>query len=234
VDARLLAHFGTHHQPPCWQPPKAIDTALKQWEGLRQVLDNQRVQLCNQAEAYALDPQAAEEVLAMQQAQIQHLEGQIKALDKKVDALVKQHYAVLNKKLRSIPGIGPRAATILLATTAGFTRFENAKQLASFVGIAPRVIQSGKMKMRSVSICKMGQGRLRQILYMAAISASQHNPGCKALFERLTQRGKPFKVALIAVAHKLLRQAFAVARFNQPFDPKLSLAQRTPNTCLQT
>ena len=59
----------------------------------------------------------------------------------------------------------------------------------------------------------------RRALYMAALSAVQHNPAIKAFYNRLLERGKPKKVALCACARKLLHIAWAVARSQQMFDP---------------
>ena len=58
---------------------------------------------------------------------------------------------------------------------------------------------------------------IRALLYMCALQARKCNPTCKALFDRLCAKGKPYRVALIAVANKLLKQVFAIAKSGQPF-----------------
>jgi transposase len=58
----------------------------------------------------------------------------------------------------------------------------------------------------------------RKILFMASLSATQSNPLAKALYNRLLEKGKSKKVALIAVAHKLIRIAFGVIKHNMPFN----------------
>jgi hypothetical protein len=60
---------------------------------------------------------------------------------------------------------------------------------------------------------------LRKLLYLASLSASRFNRQCKLLYERLVTQGKPKKVALIAVANKLLKQIFAILRSGIPYDP---------------
>jgi YfiH family protein len=92
------------------------------------------------------------------------------------------------------------------------------KEVASFLGLAPQISQSGKDKGKAW-LSKKGNGYLRRLLYLAALSASRSNAQCRELYQRLLAKGKPKKVALIAVANKLLRQAFAVLKSGCPYDP---------------
>ena len=72
-------------------------------------------------------------------------------------------------------------------------------------------------------ICKLGMAQVRRLLYLCSWSAVKSNLPCQPLYERRLERGKPKMLALIAVANKLLRQAFAIARhqtkFNEKFKP---------------
>ncbi|WP_026262406.1 transposase, partial [Spirosoma panaciterrae] len=83
--------------------------------------------------------------------------------------------------------------------------------------------ESGSSVKGKGHICKLGNSRIRQLLYMASMQAKKTNPACAALYDRLVGAGKPKLVALIAVAHKLVRQCFAVARSGVNFDQKLAL-----------
>jgi transposase len=60
--------------------------------------------------------------------------------------------------------------------------------------------------------------KLRNLLFLCAFNASKHNKGCWEIYERIVAKGKSKKLALIAVANKLLKQAFAIARFGLPYD----------------
>ena len=71
---------------------------------------------------------------------------------------------------------------------------------------------------KSGSIKKMGNPYARKILYMAALSAIRFNKYCRELYERLVSKGKAKKLALVAVAHKLLRQAYGVLKSRRSFD----------------
>ena len=68
---------------------------------------------------------------------------------------------------------------------------------------------------------KKGASQLRACLYNAARSAKRYNNACKAIFKRLRQKGKPYKVAMMAVIKKLLQQVFAVVKSNTKFDNEL-------------
>jgi len=98
---------------------------------------------------------------------------------------------------------------MLLALTNGFARFDNYKEFISYVGLSPRIYDSGTIKGKA-HICKLGMSRARHLLYMAARAASKYNTACKLLYERLLEKGKAKKLALIAVANKLVKQAFAL------------------------
>lgn len=123
--------------------------------------------------------------------------------------------------LKSIPGVGDVTAAAFLSEIGDSTRFQSAKQLVGFVGLAPKVTHSGKSTPLHGRICKVGSKHLRQILYMAAVAAIRCNPVIQTFYRRLRDRGKSSKTALTACAAKLLHLMFAVLRRNRPFEPIL-------------
>ena len=84
----------------------------------------------------------------------------------------------------------------------------NRKQVAALVGVAPYAFESGKFKGRR---CIWG-GRVREVLYMAAMSASNWNPVFKAFHKRLKAAGKLPKVAIVAVMRKIITTLNAMVR----------------------
>jgi transposase len=84
-------------------------------------------------------------------------------------------------------------------------------------GASQRLFQSGTSVRGKSHICKLGMGQVRRLLYLCTWSAVKVNLPCQRLYERLLERGKPKMLALIAVANKLLRQAFAMARHQTKF-----------------
>ena len=224
ADARLLSQFGTNQRPPSWQAPTQLMSQLTQLQTLLEQYIKQRTALRNQQESFAHSGVPNPILEQSLQKSLDHLDEQIQALERQLDQLATSEYPSLYAHLRSIPGVGTKTALCLLVLTRGFSRFESAKQLVSFVGLAPRVFESGSSVKGKAHICKLGNSRIRQLLYMASLQAKKANPACAALYDRLVAGGKPKLVALIAVAHKLVRQCFAVARGGVKFDQKLALA----------
>ena len=123
--------------------------------------------------------------------------------------------------LRSIPGIGPVASRTLLAALPELGRLTN-KQAAALAGLAPFDDDSGTR--RGSRHIRGGRADVRSALYMAALSAARHNPPLRAFRERLRAAGKRAKVALVAVARKLVVLANAVLKAGRPWDPAIATA----------
>ena len=97
--------------------------------------------------------------------------------------------------------------------------FENHRQLSSFFGLSPTERTSGTSIRGRSRISKAGNPKIRNYLFLCSFTASQCNPQCNALYERLAAKGKSKKLALIAVTNKLLKQAFAIAKSGICYDP---------------
>ena len=82
----------------------------------------------------------------------------------------------------------------------------------SYTNIAPTIRESGSRVRGRSRISKVGNKKLRNRVFLAAFSAYKYNRACKALYDRLVAKGKRAKLALIAVANKLLKQAFSIAK----------------------
>jgi transposase len=131
-------------------------------------------------------------------------------------ALVRQRLDLQRDQrlLKTIKGIGPKSALAFLASVPELGRIDN-KAAAALIGVAPFVRKSGTMT--APARIHGGRAALRSILYMAAITASTHNPVLRPFYERLIAKGKPPKVALIAVLRRLVVFANAVLRSGQPW-----------------
>ena len=178
--------------------------------------------------SFELAPNVSQKVKEIIQEQLDNLADKIKEIERYVKELIVSHYSQMDNSLQSIPGIGPKTAATLILITAGFTKFDRYKALIAYAGLAPRTYQSG-VSVKGVSrICKLGAQQLRKLLYQCAQSAKRFNPICKILYERLyIEKKKPFKVAMIAVANKLLKLAFTLATTGQTFDPQYHLKIET-------
>lgn len=139
-----------------------------------------------------------------------------------MEAIIKEHHKLMFEQVQSIPGIGKKTSLLLVVISGGFTKFENAKQLSSYVGLSPRIFESGTSVKGRVRICKMGMSRIRAMLYVCSWSAIRCNKACKELYDRLVAKGKSKRLSLIAVANKLLKQAFAIATKGEYYQENLA------------
>ena len=211
ADARLICQYGREHSLSIWTPTEAVIVELQQAHSWLDDLIRERTRLVNRQEAHAHHSTPSPFVARQMQTQRGHLDKQIEDCERHLEGVVKKSFAKLYARLQTIPSIGPKTAIELIIITNGFRRFDDVKALCAYVGVSPTTFRSGTSVKGKGGIAKLGQGRMRQLLYLCSWTAKRCNPGCRRLYERLQARGKPAKVINIAIAHKLLRQAFAVA-----------------------
>ena len=151
---------------------------------------------------------------------LKSVKKEIDLLEQRLTELVKEHQQIQLTLLKSIPGMGVKTALMLIVMTDGFNRFENAKQLCSYAGITPIIRESGTSVRGRSRISKMGNKKMRNLLFLCSFSACKYNKGCREIYERIVSKGKSKKLALIAVSNKLLKQAFAIIKSGLPYDEK--------------
>ncbi|RSK39982.1 IS110 family RNA-guided transposase [Mangrovimonas spongiae] len=149
---------------------------------------------------------------------LRHLNKEVESLESRLLALVKQEQQSQLTLLKSIPGMGVKTALFLIVVSDGFSKFETASQLCSYVGVTPTIRESGSSVRGRSRISKVGNKKLRNLLFLCAFSACKHNKACRELYERIVAKGKSKKLALIAVSNKLLKQAFAIVKSGLPYD----------------
>jgi transposase len=214
-DAVMIAEYGKNQIPNLWQPEADYVLEIKQMQAYVEQINKSRTGLIRQREAFKHN--AAESFVLKESLEkmIILLETEIALIENKMISIIKDHHNELFQQLKSIPGIGRKTAMLLIVISGGFTKFDNARQLSSYVGISPRIFESGTSVKGKSKICKMGMSRIRAMLYVCSWSAKKYNTACKELYDRLVEKGKAKKIALIAVANKLLKQAFALASKNE-------------------
>jgi transposase len=211
VDARMLARLGEALRP---RPAEPADTARERLTLLHRRRD-QLVTMRKQERARQADL-LEDDLLEDIHRHLAWLNAEIAGLDKRIahaiaaDPGLKGACAIL----RSLPGIGPVAATTLLALVPELGR-RSPKTIAALAGLAPLNRDSGLHRGRR-SI-RGGRRRVREALYMAAVSACRSNSRFAATYRALLDVGKAPKLALIAVARKLLVTANAMIRDQQSF-----------------
>ena len=148
------------------------------------------------------------------------LNEQITALELKIDEFIQNHpyFKAKDDILRSVPGIGPVTAAIVISDLPELGKLDR-KKIAALVGVAPFNDDSGFHKgKRRVN---GGRPNVRTVLYMAAISASRFNPIIRSFYEHLLMMGKLKKVALVACMRKLLTILNAMLRDQKSWQPAI-------------
>ena len=217
VDARLIALYGEKMNPAPYILRSDAILTLKQKRTVIRQLKKQLIATKNLKGSLEVlpffDPQCKKSV----ERTISFLEKQIKNLEEDLSSVAHSVYKKQMELLTSIKGIGVTLAAALIMATGGFTYFDNAKQLTRYLGLSPTYQQSGTSVNIKGHINRNGDSSLRSQLYVAAFSSLRCNTECRACYDRLRSNGKPGKVAVIAVANKLIRQAFAVVTQEKPY-----------------
>lgn len=216
-DATIIAEYSKREEPKLWKPKPAHMNEMQQLNTLLDNLVAQRSRLKNELEAFTHGGMNNKLVKKTLNTEIEHLTKKIKAIEQEMERITTEHHQDLFARLKSIPGLGKRSAMMMIVITEGFTKFSSAKQLTSYLGLTPRIYQSGQYKGKS-RISKVGMSKVRTLMYMCAMSAKKCNAKCKEMYERLVSRGKNGKLALVAVASKLVRQAWAVGAGQNSYD----------------
>lgn len=210
LDAKLIAMYGEKMKPAIYKMSSSTIQFLRQKRTLLRQFKKQLRMLLNVQESFKALPKIDAKADKALKKSIMFLEKQIQELHLDIVAVTRTEFSVQLDHLTSIKGIGNGVATALIMATGGFTYFDSAKKFAKYIGVCPSYQQSGTSIKTKGIITRHGDPELRSLLYISSWSAIRFNASCKELYERLKAKGKPSKVALMAVINKLLRQAFAV------------------------
>ena len=214
ADARQLVDYARRMELAEWRPTSDNYIRIQQiYRSIELFLAN-ITQTENQLEAIDNSPVADTRLCRMLRKHIKTLHKQIALLEKQIEELIAEDDETVVEHISSVPGVGQKTAIALLTATKGMHGFDDYRQVSSYFGLCPRIYDSGKSVHGKAHICKMGMGWIRKLLYMCTVSAARYNRACASLYERLRQKGKAVKIALIAVANKLLKQIFAIVKNN--------------------
>ena len=213
LDAVVLSRYGQVFQPPATLAQSADRSRLQELVGRRDQLMGQRTQEKNR-----LSRASGSGARASIRRHIEWLDAEIEELEREYQALLRENleFHRLFELYCSVPGVGPQTAATLIAWLPELGHWDP-KALASLCGVAPWSRDSGQK--RGYRSTRGGRTRVKRVLYLASLAASRSKVGLGACYDRLVQRGKPGKVALVAIMRKLLLQLNAVARRGTPWQP---------------
>ena len=205
LDARVLAIFGERAEPTQRTPQSPVQRRLADLVRRRRQLIAIIV-----AEKSRLDT-ACGEVRRDITSLVQVLERRVTKLDARIDEAIEQDATKSRHRelLESAPCVGPGIARALIVDLPELGTLGR-REIASLCGLAPFARDSGRKS--GYRRIRAGRAAPRTALYMAALNGSRFNPVLKRMYDRLIEAGKPPKVALIAVARKLLTILNAMVR----------------------
>lgn len=217
IDAKLIAMYGEKMNPAPYKIPSESIILLKQKRTVLRQLKKQLTAMTNLQHSLSVLPKQDPTAKVATEQTIKFLRKQISKLEEEITNLSNKEFKRQMELLTSIKGIGESIASALITATGGFANFSSAKQISRFLGLCPTYQQSGTSVNVKGHINRNGDSHLRSQLYIVAMASIRCNTACRETYERLCDRGKPGKVALIAVANKLIRQMFAVVTYNRPY-----------------
>jgi transposase len=211
IDAEAIAHFAEAIKPAI-RPladveARELQSSLQRRGQLKEMLTAEKNRLMS---SYGTSSRKSIEEA------IDFFKSQLADVDDNIGRRLKENDLWRKKDLllRSVPGVGPVLSAMLIAKLPELGTL-NRKQIAALVGVAPLNRDSGTM--RGTRAIWGGRAAVRNVLYMAAMVATTHNPILKEYYHRLKENGKKSKVALVACMRKLLTILNAMVRSGEPW-----------------
>lgn len=217
-DSKMIYDYAILNKPDLWTGQTKSQIECSHLLSLSNLYTKEIIVLKNKLHSEEVQGSPVPRVVRSIKRSLNYYKKEIASLELVVLKIVKEDYQDLHSRVKSIPGLGAKASALLIVLTDGFERFNKASELCSFAGLTPIIRESGSSIRSRPRISKMGNRRLRKILFICSFSACKHNKACRELYNRIVAKGKSKKLALIAVCNKLLKQAFAIAKSNLWYD----------------
>ena len=211
-DSKLICAYAKQVDLKLWKGNSKQAQECLQITRTLSVYTKQSTMIKNKLHGESVLGEPSKTVVRSLKRSLRHLEKEIKSLEVFLLVLVKQDHKELLTRIKTILGIGQKTSLMLVVLTGGFERFSSASELCSYAGHKPLIRQSGSSIKGRPRISKMGNQKLRNLLFICSFTACKHNKACREIYERIVAKGKSKKLALIAVRNKLLKQAFAIAK----------------------
>jgi len=219
-DSVVIARYGMTQSPMLWEPEsleiRQLKALIARWEAVKQDI---------QREANRLEKADTSNVSSEVRTSIETVQGQLETEKRRLESLINDHmdnHPGLKRDrelLESIPGVGPVIAQQMVAVIRS-RPFDGARQCAAFLGLVPVENRSGSSVYSPPRLSKCGDSRVRAKLYLAAVTASRHNPDIRQHYQRLLRNGKSKKSAICAAMRKLVHICFGVLKHQVPYEPR--------------
>jgi transposase len=220
LDADTIAQVGIERNLPRWTPMSP------QWKGLRD-LCRERLSLKKelsrakcQLHAIRHSHDKNQAVVDCKLRQIDFYENAIGDLEYEIERSIRSDEVLTARiaNIERVKGLGLITIITILCETNGFLTFSSISQVASYAGLDVEFKESGKYKGRT-RISKKGNARIRQCLYMPALTATQHDQNIRSLYERIVERNPTVKrKGVVAAMRKLLVLTYVLWKKNEEYD----------------
>lgn len=215
VEARALAFYGAERHPKPYEPLTPEHRQLRDLSRYRDALIAEKVAQSNRDEQGL--PTKLIRMIETRRAQqrrkdIARVEAQMAKIIQDTPALRKDF-----DLLTSIKGVAFVTAAVILAEMGDLRRFARSRQATAFAGVTPRIATSGTSVAKRPRMCKKGNPRLRQALYLSALTAVRYKSCFRDTYQRLLKQGKTPMVALGAIMRKLITVMRAMLISETPF-----------------
>lgn len=225
IDSKNLTIFALEKPLTAWNVAPELMRQLKSLTREHLTLKEMATQVKNQMHAKKNSYMPLKQTIRRLQQQLNLYHKQLKAIEKQIHELVDTDKDLKDRidKIDKIEGLGFMTIVIIIAETNGFALIENQRQLTSYSGLDV-VHNSSGLKKGKTSISKKGNKFIRRALFMPAMVAIRYNQKLKELFIRLVAKKNIKKVALIAVARKLLVLIYTIWKNNIDYIPNYNPA----------
>jgi transposase len=225
VDAAVLLDYVQRMEFVAWEAPRTAVLEFRELSRRISELVQTRTNEKNRLHARKASG-ISRSVVADLEAHIVQLDKRIKAVERTAIEVIKRD-GDLNEQVKLVKqarGFGLRSAIQLVAELAVLDPTMTTREIVAHAGLDPRTYESGTSVNRQVRISKVGNARIRAILYMNAISAIRHDRGARLFSAQLIVRGKKRMQAVVAVMRKLLHGIWIVLQRRVAFDSRVLFA----------
>lgn len=214
IDAKVIRWFGEENTPENSELKDESTQRLSELSKRRdQLVEHRKLELQH------AEKSDNKRISSSIKKMLQHIEKQIAEIEAELDAILQEDNFVNKAKLiRSFKGCGQNAIYVLLSDLPELGNIDH-KSISKLAGLAPLAHESGNFKgKRSIA---GGRERVRRALYLCSLSAVQHNPQIRNMYQRLIAKGKSSKTVLIACAHKILHILNAMLKSGSRWEPPI-------------
>lgn len=223
-DSYMLALYGDaqRERAQIWTPDNINTRNIRSLVRRLSALEKDRLRESNRLEASEISD-ANERVKSSIMRIVSVIDEEIASIEQEIELAINSDADMErnHQLLQSVVGIGKVMSRELVYLFRS-KKFATAKQAAAFIGLIPQLNESGKLKGRT-TMSKNGPSRVRAKLFLAAISASTHNPDIREQKRRLLAAGKTKMQALGAAMRKLIQICFGVLKTQTKYQPQVTL-----------